>query len=143
MKGFNQKKGIEFKQFISLMVTMSSIQVVFDFATSLNLDVEKLDMKATFLHGNLEKEIYMQQLEDFKVQGKEHLVCQLSKNLIFHQVRLIKACKKNKVEICMQNRVRRPKTLLAPQKYEGGENPTPLKSKNCKFSCLPRQLPRP
>lgn len=84
MKAFDQKKGIEFKQVISLMVTMSSIQVVLDLATSLNLDVEKLDVKATFLHGNLEKEIYMQQIEGFKVQGKEYLVCQLSKKNLTH-----------------------------------------------------------
>ena len=38
-------------------------------------------MKTTFLHGDLEEEIYMQQLEGFMKRGKEHLVCRLKKSL--------------------------------------------------------------
>ena len=38
-------------------------------------------MKTTFLHGNLEEEIYMVQLEGFKEPGKEKLVCRLKKSL--------------------------------------------------------------
>ena len=38
-------------------------------------------MKTTFLHGGLEEEIYMQQLEGFEVKGKENLVCKLKKSL--------------------------------------------------------------
>ena len=38
-------------------------------------------MKTTFLHGDLEEEIYMQQPEGFEKRGKEHLVCQLKKTL--------------------------------------------------------------
>ena len=50
-------------------------------AASMNLEVEKLDVKTTFLHGNLEEEIYMQQPEGFVKRGKEHLVCRLKKSL--------------------------------------------------------------
>ena len=38
-------------------------------------------MKTTFLHGDLEEEIYMQQPEGFVKRGKEHLVCRLKKSL--------------------------------------------------------------
>ena len=38
-------------------------------------------MKTTFLHGDLEEEIYMVQLEGFEVKGKEHMVCRLKKSL--------------------------------------------------------------
>ena len=38
-------------------------------------------MKIVFLHGNLEKEIYIQQSERFIVPGKEDYVCRLKKFL--------------------------------------------------------------
>ena len=50
-------------------------------AASMNLEVEQLDVKTTFLHGDLKEEIYMQQPEGFVEKGKEHLVCRLKKNL--------------------------------------------------------------
>ena len=46
-----------------------------------NLHLEQLDVKTTFLHGNLEEEIYMMQPEGFQVHGKENLVCRLNKSL--------------------------------------------------------------
>ena len=41
------------------MVNMSSIRVALDLAARLNLEVEQLDVKTAFLHGDLEEEIYM------------------------------------------------------------------------------------
>jgi len=46
---------------------MSSIQVVLGLAASLDLEVEQLDIKTTFLHGDLENEIYMKQHERLKL----------------------------------------------------------------------------
>ena len=38
-------------------------------------------MKITFLHGDLEEEIYMEQLEGFVVKGKENMFFKLRKRL--------------------------------------------------------------
>ena len=46
-----------------------------------NLELEQLDMKTAFLHGELDEHIYMQQPEGFKEPGKEGLVCRLTKSL--------------------------------------------------------------
>ena len=43
--------------------------------------VEQLDVKTTFLYGDLEEDIYMSQLEGFIVQVQESLVCKLRKSL--------------------------------------------------------------
>ena len=59
---------------------MSPIRVVLKFVVSLNLGIEQLNVKTTFLHGDLEEEIYIEQPEGFIVKGKEELVCNLKKN---------------------------------------------------------------
>ena len=40
-----------------------------------------MDVKTTFLHGDLEEEIYMKKPEGFVVKGKKELVCKLKKSL--------------------------------------------------------------
>ena len=60
---------------------ISSIRVALGLATSMNLEIEQLDVKTIFLHGDLKEEIYMEQLEGFEVKGKENLVCRLKKSL--------------------------------------------------------------
>ena len=44
-------------------------------------ELEQLDVKTAFLHGELEEDIYMDQPEDFVIPEKEHLVCKLKKSL--------------------------------------------------------------
>jgi len=60
---------------------MTSIRAIIGLATKQDLEVEQLDVKTTFLHGDLEEEIYMEQPEGFVELGKEHLVCRLKKSL--------------------------------------------------------------
>jgi len=60
---------------------MFSIYVVLGLTASLDLKVEQMDVKITFLHNELEKEIYMKQLEGFEAKGKENYVCRLRKSL--------------------------------------------------------------
>ena len=81
VKGFQQKKGVDFDEIFAPVVKMTSIRTVLSIAASMNLEVEQLDVKTTFLHGDLEEEIYMQQPEGFEKRGKEHLVCRLKKSL--------------------------------------------------------------
>jgi len=45
------------------------------------LEVEQLDEKIAFLHGELEEETYMKQPEDFVVLTKGHRMCCLKKSL--------------------------------------------------------------
>ena len=81
VKGCNQKKGIDFEEIFSPMVKMTSIRAILGLAAKLDLEIEQLDVKTTFLHGDLEEEIYMKQSKGFEEPGKEHLVCRLKKSL--------------------------------------------------------------
>ena len=60
---------------------MSTIRLVLGMVAVENLHLEQLDVKTAFLHGDLEKDLYMIQLEGFIVQGQENLVCKLRKSL--------------------------------------------------------------
>ncbi|CAH9131081.1 unnamed protein product [Cuscuta epithymum] len=81
VKGFQQKQGIDFDEIFSPVVKMMSIRVVLGLVVSLNLELEQMDVKTAFLHGDLKEEIYMEQPEGFQVPKKEHLVCRLKKSL--------------------------------------------------------------
>ena len=78
VKGFKQKKGIDFDEIFSPVVKMTSIRTILSIAASLDLEVEQLDGKTAFLHGDLEEKIYMEQPEGFAVSGKKHMVCKLN-----------------------------------------------------------------
>ena len=48
----------------------TTIKVVIGIVAAENLHLEQLDVKTSFLHGELEEDIYMQQPEGFEMQGK-------------------------------------------------------------------------
>ena len=59
VKGFSQRKGVDFNEIFSPVVKMTSIRAVLSWAATLDLEVEQMDVKTAFLHGDLEEEIYM------------------------------------------------------------------------------------
>ena len=74
-------KGIDFDEIFSLVVKLSSIRIALGLVASMNLELEQLDVKTAFLHGDLNEEIYMEQPDGFEENGKEPLVCKLKKSL--------------------------------------------------------------
>jgi ATP-binding cassette subfamily B (MDR/TAP) protein 1 len=54
------KKRIDYFKIFSLVVNLTTIRVVLGIIAAKNLHLKQLDVKTTFLHGNLEEEIYMQ-----------------------------------------------------------------------------------
>ncbi|GJT73746.1 retrovirus-related pol polyprotein from transposon TNT 1-94, partial [Tanacetum coccineum] len=64
------------------VLKMGSIRVVLGLAASLDLEVEQMDVKTAFLHGDLDKEIYMEQPEDWSAKKLEELpIAQLKRDL--------------------------------------------------------------
>ena len=80
VKGFSQRV-LDLRRFFSSVVKMSSIQIVLGLTTTLDLEIGQMDAKTTFLHDDLEKEIYIEQPKSFVVKGKEYYVCKLKKTL--------------------------------------------------------------
>ena len=65
----------------SPIVKMNSIRTILSLVAAKDLHLEQLHVNTTFLHGYLEKEMYMQQPEGYEVKGKKKLVCRLKKSL--------------------------------------------------------------
>ena len=71
---------------------------------SYDLEIEKMDVKIVFLHGDLDKEIYLQQPEGFEVKAEDDHVFALKKCLDIIRAKVSSPLKviltKPKVEIC-------------------------------------------
>jgi hypothetical protein len=65
VKGYSQKEGIDFHEIFSPVVKTISIRIVLALVALLDLDLEQLDVKIGFLHGDLDEEIYREQPEGF------------------------------------------------------------------------------
>ena len=82
VKGFGQKKSIDFEEIFAPIVKTSSIHVVFGLATSLDLEIEQMDVKTVFLHGDLEEEIYMEQPQGFRVKKEKKKIIFAEKSIM-------------------------------------------------------------
>ena len=51
------------------------------FIAHYDLELHQMDVKTTFINGELEENIYMTQPEGFVMEGKEHLGCRLKKSI--------------------------------------------------------------
>lgn len=78
--GFSKRQGVDYTKFFSLMVKHTSIRVLLSIVANKDLELGQLDAKTTFLHGKLEEQIFMNQLEAFEVSRKKDMVGLLKKS---------------------------------------------------------------
>ena len=58
-KGYSQIPGVDFTDVFSPVVKHSSIRALLGIMAMHDLELEQLDVKTAFLHGELEEDIYM------------------------------------------------------------------------------------
>jgi ATP-binding cassette subfamily B (MDR/TAP) protein 1 len=71
----------DFNEIFSPVVRLTTIRVVLAIYVIFDLHLQQLDVKISFIHGELDEEIYVLQPEGFAEKGKENLVCMLNKSL--------------------------------------------------------------
>nr|KAJ0189167.1 hypothetical protein LSAT_V11C800436000 [Lactuca sativa] len=81
IQGFRQKEGIDFFDTYAPIARISTIRLLVALAAIHNLLIHQMDVKTTFLNGDLDEEIYIKQTEGFVIHGNEHKVCKLKKSL--------------------------------------------------------------
>ncbi|GKC29071.1 calcineurin B-like protein 4 [Tanacetum coccineum] len=78
IKGFRQQ-GLYYFDTYSTRITL--VKMILAIAALRNWEVHQMDVKMTFLNGDLEKVLYMNQPEGFMALGLESKVCRLVKSL--------------------------------------------------------------
>jgi hypothetical protein len=76
-KGYSQVEGVDYEDNFSLVDKVGSIRLFLVLAIAYDLEVEKMDTKTTFLHNELKEEIFMKQLDQFLVERREDMVCEM------------------------------------------------------------------
>ncbi|GJT77290.1 zinc finger, CCHC-type containing protein [Tanacetum coccineum] len=81
IQGFRQNEGIDYFDTYAPVARITTIRLLLALAAIHNLVIHQIDVKTTFLNGDLDEEVYMKQLEGFIMPGNEHKVCKLVKSL--------------------------------------------------------------
>eukprot|EP00253_Pinus_taeda_P021117 PITA_21117 len=98
-KGYSQVLGIDFGDIFSPVAKVTSIRLLLSISTTFDFEVEQMDVKTSFLHGDWEEKIYMKQPEGFATKGKKELDSKPVKVPILVGVRLsAKQCPKTQEE---------------------------------------------
>ncbi|CAD5181857.1 unnamed protein product, partial [Musa acuminata subsp. malaccensis] len=71
-KDFSQKEGIDYNETFSPVSRKDSLRIVIALVAHYDLELHQMDVKTTFLNGDLDEEIYMEQPEGFIEKGKEN-----------------------------------------------------------------------
>ena len=80
-KGFTQRECIEYHETYSPVSKKDSYRIVMEIVAHFNLELDQMDVKTMNLNGDLEKEVYMEQLEGFVKENENKLVCKLKKSI--------------------------------------------------------------
>ena len=64
-KGFVQRDAVDFNEVFSPVVKHSSIRILLSIVAYNDLELDQMDVKIAFLHGNLNEKILMEQPEGF------------------------------------------------------------------------------
>jgi len=80
-KGFSQIPGINYKETFAPVARLESVRTILHIRAQNNWEIDQLDIKTTFLHRDLEEELYMEQLEGMTKLGREDWICKLNKTL--------------------------------------------------------------
>ena len=115
-KGFKQREGVDYFDTYTSVARIMFIRVLLALASIYKLIVHQIDVKTTFLNGDLDKEVYMEQPESFVLPRNEKKVCKLVKSLYglkqtpkqwhekFDSVILSDGCVHNNSDKCMYSK---------------------------------------
>ena len=115
-KGYTQKEGIDCKETFSPVSSKDSFRTIMELVAHFHLDLHQMDVKTTFLNGDIDETIYMVQPENFVSRDTKRMVCKLKKSIYglkqasrqwyykFHQVIISSGFEMNMVDDCIYHK---------------------------------------
>nr|GFD60503.1 retrovirus-related Pol polyprotein from transposon TNT 1-94 [Tanacetum cinerariifolium] len=64
-RGYRQEEGIDFEESFAPVALLEAIQIFLAYDAQENMIVYQMDVKTTFLNGNLREEVYVSQPDGF------------------------------------------------------------------------------
>jgi len=77
-KGYNQMDGLDFLDTFAPVAKLTTLRLLLALATTKNWDLKQLDVNNTFLHGDLNEEVYMKLPSGFPAANRNK-VCKLQR----------------------------------------------------------------
>jgi cell division protein ZapA (FtsZ GTPase activity inhibitor) len=81
-KDFTQTFGIDYQEIFTPVAKTNSIRVLLFYAINLGSDLQQLDVKNIFLHGDMKEKVYIEISPSFACKRTKRKVCKLKKALI-------------------------------------------------------------
>lgn len=81
-QGYSQIEGLDFEETYNPVIKPTTIRVVLAIAVTSSWKIKQLDVKNAFLHGFLNKALYIEQPPRFKSSASPDYVCKLNRSLM-------------------------------------------------------------
>jgi hypothetical protein len=81
VRGFSQVEGVDYEETFVLVARYTSIRSIIALVASMGWKLHQMDVKTTFLNGEIEEEVYIEKPEGFVIHDKRSHVCRLKKAL--------------------------------------------------------------
>nr|GFA94546.1 retrovirus-related Pol polyprotein from transposon TNT 1-94 [Tanacetum cinerariifolium] len=79
--GYRQEEGIDFEEYFAMVAILEAMRIFITYAAHKNMVVCQMDVKTTFLNGNLREEVYVSQRDGFVDPDNPNHVYKLKKAL--------------------------------------------------------------
>jgi hypothetical protein len=80
-RGFSQIEGVDCDETFAPVARYTSIRSIIALVASMGWKLHQMDVKTTFLDGEIEEEVYIEQPEGFVMHNEKSHVCRLKKTL--------------------------------------------------------------
>ena len=80
-KGFTQREGLDYNDIFAPVVKYKTMRLMLAMVAVFDWELEQMDVKTAFLHGDLKETIYMRQPLGFEDKSKPDHVCLLKKSI--------------------------------------------------------------
>jgi hypothetical protein len=80
-RGFSHVEGIDYEETFSPVARYTSIYTIIALVASMGWKLHQMDVKTTFLNGEIEEEVYIDQPMGFVIHNEKTHVCRLKKAL--------------------------------------------------------------